>query len=111
MRSPTRDAANAELPNFVDLVLEPGGVVRFVTGGASRKARLMRESARLSLCVQTEYGIINLIEAYVIGAILSQLTGLPMLAAVFVAAAILTPNRSAMSATRRFCGSICWCVR
>jgi len=33
---------------------EPGGVVRFVTGGTSRKARLMRASGRLSLCVQTE---------------------------------------------------------
>ncbi len=33
---------------------EPGGVVRFVTGGGSRKARLMRQSGRLSLCVQTE---------------------------------------------------------
>src|SRR5262245_44490679 len=33
---------------------EPGGVVRFVTGGASRKAALIRRSMRLSLCVQTE---------------------------------------------------------
>ena len=33
---------------------EPGGVVRFVTGGASRKAKLLRAAARLSLCVQTE---------------------------------------------------------
>jgi PPOX class probable F420-dependent enzyme len=33
---------------------EPGGVVRFATGGGSRKARLMRASGRLSLCVQTE---------------------------------------------------------
>lgn len=33
---------------------EPGGVVRFVTGGESRKARLMRASGRVSLCVQTE---------------------------------------------------------
>ena len=33
---------------------EPGGVVRFVTGGASRKARLLRAAGRLSLCVQTE---------------------------------------------------------
>jgi nitroimidazol reductase NimA-like FMN-containing flavoprotein (pyridoxamine 5'-phosphate oxidase superfamily) len=32
----------------------PGGVIRFVTGGASRKARLLRASGRLSLCVQTE---------------------------------------------------------
>jgi PPOX class probable F420-dependent enzyme len=33
---------------------EPGGVVRFVTGGSSRKARLMRAAGRFSLCVQTE---------------------------------------------------------
>ncbi len=33
---------------------EPGGVVRFVTGGASRKARAIRASGRLSVCVQTE---------------------------------------------------------
>ena len=33
---------------------EPGGVVRFVTGGASKKAALMRKAGRLSLCVQTE---------------------------------------------------------
>ncbi len=33
---------------------EPGGVVRFVTGGTSRKARAIRASGRLSLCVQTE---------------------------------------------------------
>ena len=33
---------------------EPGGVIRFVTGGESRKARLMRANARVSLCVQTE---------------------------------------------------------
>lgn len=33
---------------------EPGGEVRFVTGGSSRKARLIRAAPRLSLCVQTE---------------------------------------------------------
>ena len=33
---------------------EPGGVVRFVTGGASKKAALLRKAGRLSLCVQTE---------------------------------------------------------
>ena len=33
---------------------EPGGVVRFVTGGASRKAALIRRSGRVRLCVQTE---------------------------------------------------------
>jgi len=32
----------------------PGGVVRFVTGGASRKAKLLGAAGRASLCVQTE---------------------------------------------------------
>ncbi len=41
-----------------------------------------------SLCVQTEYAIVNLIEAYVIGVILSTLTPLPMLGGVLVAGAI-----------------------
>jgi hypothetical protein len=33
---------------------EPGGAVRFVTGGGSKKAALIRKAGRLSLCVQTE---------------------------------------------------------
>jgi PPOX class probable F420-dependent enzyme len=33
---------------------EPGGVVRFTTGGGSRKARAMRAGGRASLLVQTE---------------------------------------------------------
>lgn len=33
---------------------EPGGVVRFVTGGSSKKVELIRKAGRLSLCVQTE---------------------------------------------------------
>lgn len=33
---------------------EPGGAIAFVTGGASRKAALIRRAGRLSLCVQTE---------------------------------------------------------
>lgn len=33
---------------------EPGGVLRFVTGGSSKKAALLRKAGRLSLCVQTE---------------------------------------------------------
>ena len=41
-----------------------------------------------SLCVQTEYAIVNLIEAYVIGVILSTLTPLPMFGGVMVAAII-----------------------
>jgi len=35
-------------------IYEPGGEVRFVTGGASRKARLIREAGRMSICVQEE---------------------------------------------------------
>jgi SSS family solute:Na+ symporter len=41
-----------------------------------------------SLCVQTEYAIVNLIEAYVIGVILSTLTPLSMFGGVMVAAVI-----------------------
>ena len=41
-----------------------------------------------SLCVQTEYAIVNLIEAYVIGVILSTLTPLSMFGGVMVAACI-----------------------
>src|SRR5689334_10260684 len=33
---------------------EPGGVVRVVTGGTSRKAALIRAAGRVSLCVQSE---------------------------------------------------------
>jgi hypothetical protein len=33
---------------------EPGGVLRFVTGGGSKKAALLRKAGRLSVCVQTE---------------------------------------------------------
>jgi hypothetical protein len=33
---------------------EPGGPVRFVTGGSSKKAALMRAAGRVSLCVQVE---------------------------------------------------------
>ncbi len=33
---------------------QPGGVVRLVTGGGSRKAKLIRAAGRASLCVQTE---------------------------------------------------------
>ena len=32
----------------------PGGVVRMVTGGGSKKAALIRKAGRMSLCVQTE---------------------------------------------------------
>ena len=43
-----------------------------------------------SLCVQTEYAIVNLIEAYVIGVILSTLTPLSMFGGVMVAALIFS---------------------
>ena len=43
-----------------------------------------------SLCVQTEYAVVNLIEAYVIGVIVSTLTPLPMLAGVAIAAIIFS---------------------
>ena len=43
-----------------------------------------------SLCVQSEYIIVNLIEAYVIGVIISTLTPLPMFAGVMVAAVIFS---------------------
>jgi hypothetical protein len=33
---------------------EPGGDLRVVTGRTSRKARLLRQAGRFSLCVQTE---------------------------------------------------------
>jgi uncharacterized protein len=33
---------------------EPGGELRFATGDASRKVRLLRRAGRASLCVQTE---------------------------------------------------------
>jgi len=48
-----------------------------------------RNQVLTSLCVQTEYFIVNLIEAYVIGTILRALTGMPMEYAVFIAAIIL----------------------
>ena len=43
-----------------------------------------------SLCVQTEYAIVNLIEAYVIGVILSTLTPLSMFGGTMVAAIIFS---------------------
>ena len=42
-----------------------------------------------SLCVQTEYGIVNVIEAYVIGVIISSLTPLSMFHGTMIAAAVL----------------------
>ena len=51
---------------------EPGEVVRFVTGGTSRKARLLRAAGRFSLCVQTEtppYKYVTVEGPSVIGAV------------------------------------------
>ena len=42
-----------------------------------------------SLCVQTEYAIVNVIEAYVIGVIISSLTPLSMLHGTLIAAVVL----------------------
>ena len=42
-----------------------------------------------SLCVQTEYAIVNVIEAYVIGVIISSLTPLSMLHGTLIAALVL----------------------
>jgi SSS family solute:Na+ symporter len=43
-----------------------------------------------SLCVQTEYAVVNLIEAYIIGAILSTLTPLSMFGGTMVAAVVFS---------------------
>ncbi len=48
------DAGRGPLTVPVWYRYEPGGLVRFVTGGGSQKARLIRRAGRLSLCVQTE---------------------------------------------------------
>ncbi|HYY06855.1 MAG TPA: pyridoxamine 5'-phosphate oxidase family protein [Candidatus Limnocylindria bacterium] len=48
------DGARAPLAVPVWYTYEPGGDLRFVTGGASRKARLIRKAGRVSVCVQTE---------------------------------------------------------
>jgi len=48
-----------------------------------------RNQVMTSLCVQTEYFIVNIVEAYVIAAILKGLTGLDMIYGVWIAAFIL----------------------
>jgi SSS family solute:Na+ symporter len=51
--------------------------------------RSRRNQILTSLCVQTEYFVVNVIEAYVIGVLLHALTGISMFAAVLAAAGIL----------------------
>lgn len=48
------DGSRGPLTVPVWYAYEPGGPVRFVTAGTSRKVRLIRQAGRLSLCVQTE---------------------------------------------------------
>ncbi len=48
------DTSRAPLAVPVWYGYEPGGEVRIVTGGASRKVDLLRRAGRASLCVQTE---------------------------------------------------------
>lgn len=48
----------------------PGRDVRFVTGGGSRKAKLIRQAGRIGLCVQTEsppYKYVSIEGAVVVG--------------------------------------------
>jgi SSS family solute:Na+ symporter len=58
----------------------------FITAFGSRRSQVLT-----SLCVQTEFLIVNIIEAYVIGAILVGLSGgrLPMLAGTLIAAVVI----------------------
>ena len=48
-----------------------------------------RNQVLTSLCVQTEYFIVNIIEAYVIAVMIKGLTGLPMIYGVWIAAFVL----------------------
>jgi len=48
------DAGRGPLTVPIWYAYEPGGDVRFVTSGTSKKAALIRQAGRLSLCVQTE---------------------------------------------------------
>ena len=65
--------------------------LRLQTVGEAFTARFKarRNQVLTSLCVQTEYFIVNIIEAYVIAAILKGLTGLDMIYGVWIAAFIL----------------------
>ena len=48
------DGERAPLAVPVWYAYTPGGALRFVTGGSSRKVRLIRAAGRASVCVQTE---------------------------------------------------------
>ena len=49
-------AADGRAPLTVPVwyTYEPGGEIRFITGGSSRKAALLEQAGRASLCAQTE---------------------------------------------------------
>jgi Na+/proline symporter len=51
--------------------------------------RSRRNQMLTSLCVQTEYFVVNVIEAYVIAAVLRGLTGLPLLAGALLACVVI----------------------
>lgn len=48
-----------------------------------------RSSVLTSLCVQTEYLIVNIIEPYVIGLIVSSVIGLPLVIGVYIGAVVI----------------------
>lgn len=48
-----------------------------------------RSSVLASLCVQTEYLIVNIIEPYVVGLIVSNVTGLPLVVGVYIGAVVI----------------------
>src|SRR5262245_55053775 len=48
------EAGRGPLAGPVWYSYEPGGEIRFVTGGESKKARLLRAAGRLTLCVQEQ---------------------------------------------------------
>ncbi|MEX0942529.1 MAG: sodium:solute symporter family protein [Pseudomonadales bacterium] len=58
-----------------------------------------RSSVLTSLCVQTEYLIINIIEPYVIGLIIYNVTGIPLVASIFIGAFVII-SYTAMSGLR-----------
>lgn len=48
-----------------------------------------RSSVLTSLCVQTEYLVINVIEPLLIGVIVSNITGIPLFVGIFIGAAVI----------------------